>query len=181
VLLTQDVEFMYKRNNMLEENEHVNRCNKNIIKGNDMCSMILQGEKISDVQNSATTHASVEHSLATPFSSLSFSQDGCLDIPCDTKEFCYDYSFFSLPQLASKFDIVASEPIKCAENILIHPIGNTQDELNLLSSLNTLVYIEFDVLCDLNNLKEKLLLDYDVQWLTRNTSHVMGPSFRLMF
>jgi hypothetical protein len=105
---------------------------------------------------------------------VSFSQVGCLDIPCDTEELFYDSSIISLPQLVSKFDIVASEPIKCAANILIYPIGNTQDEFNLLSSLNTLVYIEFDVLCDLNNLKEKPLLDSDVQWLTRNTCHVMG-------
>jgi hypothetical protein len=102
----------------------------------------------------------------TPFSGLSFSEDDCLDIPCYTKELCYDSSIVSLPQLVNQLDIVDSESIKCAENILIHPIGDTQDELNLLSSLNTLGYIEFVVLCDLNNLKEKLLLDSDVQWLT---------------
>jgi hypothetical protein len=87
---------------------------------------------------------------------------------------CYDSSIVSLPQLVSKLDIVASEPIKCVENILIHPICNTQDELNLFSYLNILVYIEFDLYCDLDNMKEKLLLDSDVQWLTRNTCHVMG-------
>jgi hypothetical protein len=74
----------------------------------------------------------------------------------------------------NKLDIVAFESIKCAKNILIHPIGDTQDELNLLSSLNTLGYIEFDVLCDLNNLTEKLFLDSDVQRLTRNTCHDIG-------
>jgi hypothetical protein len=63
-----------------------------------------------------------------------------------------------LPQLLNKIDIVVSEPIKCAENILIHHIGDIQDELNLLSSLNTLGYIDFDVRFDINNLKEKLLL-----------------------
>jgi hypothetical protein len=84
---------------------------------------------------------------------------------CDTDELCYDSSIISLPQLVNKFDIVASESIKCAENILIHPIGDTQYWLNLLSFLNTLGYIEFDILCDLNNLMEKLFLDFDVQWL----------------
>jgi hypothetical protein len=92
------------------------------MKGNDMCSMILLGEKTSDVSNSATIHASVEHSLVTPFSSLFFSQDGCLDITCDTEELCYDSSIISLPQLVNKLDIVAFEPIKCAENILIIPL-----------------------------------------------------------
>jgi hypothetical protein len=172
--LTHDIEFMDKRDNMLDENDHVNKSTENIMKGNDMCSMILQGEKTSDVPNSATIHASVEHSLVTPFSSLSFSHDGCLHIPYDTEELCYDSSITSLPQLVNKLHILVSEPIKCAENIHIHPIGDTQDELNLLSSLNTLGFIEFDVLCDLNNLKEKLLLDSHVQWLTRNTCHVMG-------
>jgi hypothetical protein len=126
------------------------------------------------VPNSLTIHASVEHSLVTPFSGLSLSIDDYLNIPCDTEELCYDSSFVSLPQLVNKLDIVVFELIKCVENILIHPIDDTQDELKLLSSLNTLGYIEFDVLCDLNNLKEKLLLDFDVQWLTRNTCHIMG-------
>jgi hypothetical protein len=44
--LTQDIEFVDKRNNILEKNEHVNKCTGNIMKGNAMCSMILQGEKI---------------------------------------------------------------------------------------------------------------------------------------
>jgi hypothetical protein len=114
------------------------------------------------VPNSLTIHASVEHSLVTPFSGLSLSIDDYLNIPCDTEELCYDSSFVSLPQLVNKLDIVVFELIKCVENILIHPIDDTQDELKLLSSLNTLGYIEFDVLCDLNNLKEKLLLDFDV-------------------
>jgi hypothetical protein len=94
------------------------------------------------VPNSATIRASVEHSFVTPFFGLSFSQDGCIDILCDTEELCYDSSIVSLLQLVNKLDIVASEPIKCAENILIHPIGDTHDELKLLSSLSTLGYIE---------------------------------------
>jgi hypothetical protein len=63
---------MDKRDNMLEENEHVNKCIENIMKGNDMRSMILQAEKTFDVPNSVTIHVSVEHSLVTHFSGLSF-------------------------------------------------------------------------------------------------------------
>ena len=55
-----------------------------------------------------------------------------------------------------KPDIISSEPIICAENNIFVPIASVHDELKLLSSLNTLGYIEFDVLCNLNNLKEKL-------------------------
>jgi hypothetical protein len=38
------------------------------------------------------------------------------------------------------------------ENRAFNPVTSVHDELKLLSSLNTLVYIEFDVLCNLNNL-----------------------------
>jgi hypothetical protein len=45
------------------------------------------------------------------------------------------------------------------------------DELKLLSSLNTLGYIEFDVLCNnLNNL-EKLSFSTDLLWLSN--IHIM--------
>jgi hypothetical protein len=48
------------------------------------------------------------------------------------------------------------------------------DEQKLLSSLNTLVYIEFDVLCNLKNLKEKLSFSADFPWLSKHTYHVIG-------
>jgi hypothetical protein len=48
------------------------------------------------------------------------------------------------------------------------------DELKLLYSLNTLGYIEFDFLCNLNNLEEKLSVSANLPWLSKHTYHVIG-------
>jgi hypothetical protein len=52
--------------------------------------------------------------------------------------------------------IFSSNPINCAEIRTFNPITSVHDDLKLFFSLNTLCYIEFDVLCNLNNLEEKL-------------------------
>jgi hypothetical protein len=48
------------------------------------------------------------------------------------------------------------------------------DKLKLLSSLNTLGYIKFDVLCNLDDLEEKLSFSVDLPWLFKHTYHVIG-------
>jgi hypothetical protein len=85
-------------------------------------------------------------------SELPLLHEDCLVVPCDKEELCDDNAIISMPQLENKLDVVASDPINCAKITTFNPITNVQDELKLLSSLNTLVYIEFDVLCNLNNL-----------------------------
>ena len=47
------------------------------------------------------------------------------------------------------------------------------DELKLISSLNTLGDIEFDVLCNPNNLEKKLSLNADFSLSSRHTYHIM--------
>jgi hypothetical protein len=42
--------------------------------------------------------------------------------------------------------------------------------------LNTLGYIEFNVLCNLNNLEEKLSFSADLPWLSKHTYHVIGQN-----
>ena len=44
----------------------------------------------------------------------------------------------------------------------------------MLSSLNTLGYIEFDVLCDLNCLEEKLFAYSELTCLSNHTYHFIG-------
>ena len=44
----------------------------------------------------------------------------------------------------------------------------------MLSSLNTLGYIEFDVPCNLSYLEEKLYAYADLPWFSRHTYHVFG-------
>jgi hypothetical protein len=51
-------------------------------------------------------------------------------------------------------------------------LSSAHDELKLLSYLNTLGYIEFDVLCNLNNLEEKLSLSAELPWLFKHM-HIM--------
>jgi hypothetical protein len=68
-----------------------------------------------------------------------------------------------MPQLQNKLDIVSS-----------NPITSVHDELKLLSSLNTLSYIEFDVLCNINNLAEKLSFTNDILLLSKHTYHAIG-------
>ena len=55
----------------------------------------------------------------------------------------------------------------CAENRYFLHIASDADELKLLSSLNTLGYIDFDVSCNLSCLKEKLLFMYLVVRIKR--------------
>jgi hypothetical protein len=79
-----------------------------------------------------------------------------------------------MPQLEHKLDIVSSNPVNCAKIRTFNPIISVHDELKLLSSLNTLGYIEFDVLCNLNNLSEKLSFTADFPWLSKHTYHAIG-------
>jgi hypothetical protein len=79
-----------------------------------------------------------------------------LVVPCDKEELCDDSTIISMPQLENKLDVVASDPINYAKIRTFNPITSMHDELKLLPSLNTLGYIEIDVLCNINNLEEKL-------------------------
>ena len=62
----------------------------------------------------------------------------------------------------------------CAENKHVIHIATKTDELKLLSSLNTLGYIEFDVLCNLDCLEESLFKYVDLSWFCKHTYHVIG-------
>ena len=53
------------------------------------------------------------------------------------------------------------------------PIAAEKDELKLLSSLNTLGYIEFDTLCALSSLQEKFKCA-ELPRLSRCTYHFIG-------
>jgi hypothetical protein len=104
---------------------------------------------------------------------LALLHDDCTSNSCDKKELGDDSSITYMPQLEHKLDIVSSNPISCTEIRTFNPITSVHDELKLLSSLNTLGYI-FDVLCNLNNLKEKLSFSADLPWLSKHTYHVIG-------
>jgi hypothetical protein len=100
---------------------------------------------------------------------LPLLHDDCTGNSCDKKELCDDSSITYMPQLEHKLDIVSSNPINYAKIRTFNPITSVHDELKLLSSLNTLGYVEFDVLCNLNNSKEKLSFSVDLPWLSKHT------------
>jgi hypothetical protein len=95
----------------------------------------------------------VEH-----ISDLPLSHDDCLVIPCDKEELCDDNAIIFMPRLKNKLDIVASDPVNCVEIRTFNPIASVYDELKLLSPLNTLGYIEFYGICNLNNLEDKFFV-----------------------
>jgi hypothetical protein len=53
-------------------------------------------------------------------------------------------------------------------------VARQSDELHLLSSLHTLGYIEFDDLCNLNCLEERVFAYADLPWLSKYSYHVIG-------
>ena len=67
----------------------------------------------------------------------------------DKQELC-DVSLISISQLVNEH----VDPLSIGSNHVVH-IVSENEELKLLSFLNTWSYIEFDDLCELNNLKEK--------------------------
>jgi hypothetical protein len=61
-----------------------------------------------------------------------------------------------------------------AENKLVMHVSSRSDELHLLSSLHTLGHIEFDDLCNLDCLEERIFAYADLPWLSRYSYHVIG-------
>jgi hypothetical protein len=162
----QDVESEDARDNLLEKKELVS-------KGNDI-GATTRGEHNFNKLDFPTIHATVEQSIVKQFLNLSLSQDGCLDIPCDKEKLCDDAYVVLVPHLMTEIDIVVSKTTTCAENNIFIPITSVHDELKLLSSLNTLGYIEFDMLCNLNCLEDKLFACSKLTHLHNHTYYFIG-------
>ena len=98
-----------------------------------------------------------------PSIDLSLSHDNLLDVPCDKDELVEDALVLHV-----------LEPVTCAENKHVIHIATKIDEFKLLSSLYTLGYIEFDILCNLDCLEESLFKYADLPWFSKHTYHVIG-------
>jgi hypothetical protein len=79
-----------------------------------------------------------------------------------------------LAQLSNQHDTSNLESKISAANKHIVTIGSIKEEMGLVSSLNTLGYIEFNDLCNLNNLKEKHFMCNDLPLLSRSKFHAAG-------
>jgi hypothetical protein len=127
-----------------------------------------QGENSLDVLKFSTNHAMMEQILVESSLVLPLSQDGLLDIPCDKDDVCDDTYVIPMQALIKEHAICLSESNTCAENRHFHHIASDVDELKLLSSLNPIGYIEFDILCSLNDLEEKIFVHANFPWLSKH-------------
>jgi hypothetical protein len=77
-------------------------------------------------------------------------------------------------QLMNELDASIFDSPTCAEiKHLVHVTCAT-NELNLLSSLDTFGYIEYDVPCDLNIVEKRMFCQTHLSLLTRNNFHAIG-------
>jgi hypothetical protein len=115
------------------------------------------------VLNYSTNHTFIEQLLAEPTLDLSLSQDDFLDVPCDKDDLCDNAS-----------TIHVLKPHTCAEIKHVIHIASANNELKLVSSLNSLGYIEFDIFCNLNYLEYILVQYADLPYFSRHTYHAIG-------
>jgi len=109
-----------------------------------------------------------------PSLDLPLSQDDLLDVSYDEDDLHDDIYVIPMQSLKNDHAICVLKMSTCAENRLVIHNASEVDELKLLSSLNTLGYIEFDVLCNLSSLEKKLYAYADLPWFSRHTYHVFG-------
>jgi hypothetical protein len=142
--------------------------NENI--GNAHSATLAEGENFLDVLNSSTNYAIIEQLLVEPSLDSCFSQHDSLPIPCD-KDKLYDNAY--VVQMNNHAICVLKSNTYAESRHVIH-IASTNDELKLLSSLNTLGYIEFDIFCNLNYLEDRLVQYADLPWFSRHTYHAIS-------
>jgi hypothetical protein len=110
------------------------------------------------VLNFSTNHVLVEQLIVEPYLDLSLSHGDLLDVSCAKDELCATISVLHAS----------------AENKLVMHVASKSDELHFLSSLHTLGYIEFDDLCNLDCLEEKIFAHADLPWLSKHSYHIIG-------
>ncbi len=142
------------------------------IKGKLNGAEINKGECVVNELNLSTFHAIVEQPLVESIAEIPLSQVDLLAVPCDKEELCDNASLISMPQLVNEH--VSSTISLCADFKHVVHIANEVEERELLSSLNTLGYVQFDDFCELDNLKEKLFAKSDLPCPTNAIFHIFG-------
>jgi hypothetical protein len=113
----------------------------------------------------------IEQILVEPSLDLPLSQDDLLDVPCDKDDLNDDIYIISI---MNDHAICMFESNTTNKNRHVIHNASDVDELKLMSSLNTLGYIDFNVFCNLNYLEEKLYAYDDFSWLSRHTYYIFG-------
>jgi hypothetical protein len=141
------------------------------------CFMLATKSNIAEigdcVLNVSTTHAIIKQQLVDTKFDLPLSQHNCSTNHCDKEELCDGASIIHAPQLLNEIDSFVLAPHIYAEKTNFQPIATEQDELKLLSSLNTLGYIKFHTLCAWNSLEEKFKYA-GLLWLSRCIYHLLA-------
>ena len=116
-------------------------------------AILIEGESSLDVLNFSSTHAMIQPIFVEPSLDFQLSQNVRFDVLCDKDDLHAD---IHMPPMMNGNTICALKSNTYAENKYVIHNASDIDELQLLSSLNTLGYIEFDVLCNLSYLEKKL-------------------------
>ncbi len=142
------------------------------IKGKLNGAEINQGECVVNELNLSTFHAILEQPLVEPTAEIPLSQVDLFAVPCDKEELCDNASLISMPQLVNEHAI--SSVSLCADFKHVVHIANDIEERKLITSFNTLGYVQFDDFCELNNLEEKLFAKSDLPCPTNAIFHIFG-------
>jgi hypothetical protein len=107
------------------------------------------------VLNLSATPASLEQLLVEPTAIFPLLQDDYTIVPCDREELCDHALIISLSQLVHVHEnsILNDKPDEVGH---VHCINSEEDELQIISSLNCLVYIKFDLSYYPNSLEDEL-------------------------
>jgi hypothetical protein len=119
--------------------------------GNVHGATLTEGENCVNMLNFSTNHTLVEQFIMEPSLDLSLSH-GDKDAWCVTTSVLH----------------------ASAENKLVMHVASKSDELHLLSSLPTLGYIEFNDLCNLDCLEERIFAYGNLPRLSKYSYHVIG-------
>jgi hypothetical protein len=119
-------------------------------------------EPIALVLNLSTTPASLEQSLVEPVAEFLLLQDACHIVPCDREELCDHASLIFTTQLVHICDnsFVEDTPTEVGR---VHCIDMEKQELHIISTLNTLGCIDFNVPYNLNCLEERFSKESGLQ------------------
>nr|ABB47151.2 retrotransposon, putative, centromere-specific [Oryza sativa Japonica Group] len=113
-----------------------------------------------------------EQPLVEPTAEIPLSQVDLFAVPCDKEELCDNASLISMPQLVNEHAI--SSVSLCADFKHVVHIANDIEERKLITSFNTLGYVQFDDFCELNNLEEKLFAKSDLPCPTNAIFYIFG-------
>ena len=141
------------------------------IKGKSNDRSMNKGEHALREPHLSTNRAIIEQSIVEPVTDFSLSHINMLVVPCDKDELCNNASLISIPELVNTAKIF--ESMSAEFKHVVH-IANENEESQLLSSLHTIGYIEFDDLCELSCLENNLFVGSELPCSYNVSFHAIG-------